>query len=56
MVAAMPARAVEASLEHIPEHRLGKPEEVARVVRFLVDENASFITGTVVNVNGGLYM
>jgi len=56
MVAAMPARAIETSIEHIPEHRLGKPEEVARVVRFLVDENASFITGTVVNVNGGLYM
>ena len=56
MVAAMPARAIEESIEHIPERRLGKPEEVARVVRFLVDENASFITGTVVNVNGGLYM
>ena len=56
MVSAMPARAVEASLENIPEHRLGRPEEVARAVRFLVDENAGFITGTVVNVNGGLYM
>ena len=56
MVSAMPARALEASLENIPEHRLGKPDEVARAVRFLVDENAGFITGTVVNVNGGLYM
>ena len=56
MVAAMPAPAIEASIGHVPEHRLGKPEEVARVVRFLVDENASFITGAVVDVNGGLYM
>ena len=56
MVAAMPQRAIEASIEHIPEHRLGRPEEVARVVRFLADENAEFITGAVVNVNGGLYM
>jgi acetoacetyl-CoA reductase len=56
MVAAMPERAIEAGVEKTPEHRLGKPEEVARVVRFLVDENAAFITGTVVNVNGGLYM
>ena len=56
MVAAMPARAIEAGVERTPEHRLGRPEEVARVVRFLVDENAAFITGTVVNVNGGIYM
>ncbi|HYK52376.1 MAG TPA: 3-oxoacyl-ACP reductase [Candidatus Eremiobacteraceae bacterium] len=56
MVAAMPAAAKEASLAHVPEHRLGKPEEIARVVRFLVDDNAGFITGTVVNANGGLYM
>jgi acetoacetyl-CoA reductase len=56
MVAAMPESAIEAGVERTPEHRLGKPEEVARVVRFLVDENAAFITGTVVNVNGGLYM
>ena len=56
MVAAMPAAAKEASIAHVPEHRLGKPDEVARVVRFLVDENAGFITGTVVDVNGGLYM
>ena len=56
MVAAMPAAAKEAGIAHVPEHRLGRPDEVARVVRFLVDENAGFITGTVVDVNGGLYM
>jgi acetoacetyl-CoA reductase len=56
MVAAMPARAIETGVEHTPEHRLGQPDEIARTVRFLVDENAGFITGAVLNVNGGLYM
>lgn len=56
LVAAMPSQAIEAGIDRTPEHRLGKPEEIARVVRFLVDENAGFITGAVVNVNGGLYM
>jgi acetoacetyl-CoA reductase len=56
MVAAMPAHAIEAGLEQTPEHRLGTPDEVARAVRFLADENAGFITGAVINVNGGLYM
>jgi NAD(P)-dependent dehydrogenase (short-subunit alcohol dehydrogenase family) len=56
MVAAMPAQAIEAGINHTPEHRLGEPEEVARAVRFLVDDKAGFITGTVINVNGGLYM
>ena len=56
MVAAMPVRAIESGVEHTPEHRLGRPEEIARAVRFLVDENAGFITGAVLNINGGLYM
>jgi acetoacetyl-CoA reductase len=56
MVAAMPAQALEAAIEKTPEHRLAEPDEVARAVRFLVDEKAGFITGTVIDVNGGLYM
>jgi len=39
----------------IPMGRFGKPEEVAEAVRFLASEKASYITGTVINVNGGLY-
>ena len=39
-----------------PMGRLGKPEEVARAVRFLAAPEASFITGEVISINGGLYM
>jgi 3-oxoacyl-[acyl-carrier protein] reductase len=38
----------------IPVGRLGKPQEVAAAVRFLVSDEAAFITGQTVNVNGGL--
>lgn len=39
----------------IPVGRFGKPEEVAALVRFLASEDASYITGEVININGGLY-
>lgn len=40
----------------IPMGRLGTCEEVADIVAFLVSDNASYITGTVIDVNGGWYM
>jgi 3-oxoacyl-[acyl-carrier protein] reductase len=39
----------------IPMHRFGKPEEVAAAVSFLVSKDAAYITGNVININGGLY-
>lgn len=40
----------------IPMERLGQPEDVAHAVLFLVSETSSYITGQVLNVNGGIYM
>jgi 3-oxoacyl-[acyl-carrier protein] reductase len=39
----------------IPMARVGQPEEVARVVKFLCSEDASYITGQVISVNGGMF-
>jgi len=43
-------------LAAIPLKRLGRPEDVAAAVRFLASEEAGYITGHVLNVNGGMYM
>ena len=40
----------------IPLGRLGKPDEIAEVVNFLASEQANYITGQTIHVNGGLYM
>lgn len=45
---------VEPMIAAIPMRRLGKPEEVAAVVRFLVSDAASYVTRQVISVNGGL--
>ncbi|HEY5425512.1 MAG TPA: beta-ketoacyl-ACP reductase [Candidatus Tumulicola sp.] len=56
MVESIPQAALDRVIEKIPQRRLGKPEEVARVVRFLLEDEASYITGAVYSVNGGLDM
>lgn len=56
MVGAIPPAVLEKIVEKIPQRRLGKPEEVARVVRFLLEDESSYITGAVYTVNGGLDM
>ncbi len=43
-------------LEHIPLKRFGKAEDIAAAVRFLASEEAGYITGHVLSVNGGMYM
>ncbi len=51
MIEKAPLREIKAM---IPMARIGKPEEVAKVVRFLCSEDASYITGQVISVNGGM--
>ena len=56
MVRAMPADVLEKIIARIPVGRLGKPEEIARAVLFLVADEAGFITGSTLSINGGQYM
>jgi NAD(P)-dependent dehydrogenase (short-subunit alcohol dehydrogenase family) len=56
MVSAIPEAALAKVIEKIPQRRLGKPDEVARVVRFLLEDDSSYITGAVYDINGGLDM
>ena len=46
----------EIMLKKIPIGNIGKPEDIANCVAFLTDEKASFITGSTVNINGGMLM
>jgi acetoacetyl-CoA reductase len=57
MTAAVPQDVIDkVILPHIPVRRLGESEEVARCVLFLVADDAGFITGSTLSVNGGQYM
>lgn len=56
MTDALPDKARDELVNLIPNGRLGTPEDVAYAVRFLVAEEASYITGQVLHVNGGMYM
>lgn len=56
MVAAVPPEVLEKLLEGVPVGRLGQASEIARAVAFLLDDDAGYITGSVISVNGGLDM
>jgi acetoacetyl-CoA reductase len=56
MVAAIPPEVLEKLLKGVPVGRLGQASEIARSVAFLVDDDAGYITGSVISVNGGLDM
>jgi NAD(P)-dependent dehydrogenase (short-subunit alcohol dehydrogenase family) len=56
MVAAIPPPVLEKIVEKIPQRRLGKPREVARVVCFLLEDESNYITGAEYAINGGLDM
>jgi 3-oxoacyl-[acyl-carrier protein] reductase len=56
MTQTLPEKAREALFRQIPLGRFGRPEDVAAGVRFLVSEEASYITGQVLQINGGLYI
>jgi acetoacetyl-CoA reductase len=56
MVAAVPADVLEKIVARIPVKRLGKAHEIARGVLFLVHDDAGFITGSTMSINGGQHM
>lgn len=56
MTEELPDATKASMLASVPMARLGQPEEVAGAVRFLVSNDASYITGETLHVNGGMYM
>ena len=56
MLATIPEKMMDSFRQKIPVGRIGRPEEIARVVAFLADDDSSYITGQIWAVNGGLDM
>jgi len=56
MTDALPQQAKDIALELIPLKRMGQPRDVAKVVAFLASDDATYITGQVISVDGGLHM
>jgi acetoacetyl-CoA reductase len=56
MVAAVPKPVLEKIIAGIPVGRLGHADEIARGVAFFVSENATFVTGSTMSINGGQHM
>jgi 3-oxoacyl-[acyl-carrier protein] reductase len=56
MTQKLPESVKQQLLEQIPLARLGTPQDIARAVKFLVSDDAAYITGQVLHVNGGMWM
>ncbi|UCH90361.1 MAG: 3-oxoacyl-[acyl-carrier-protein] reductase [Thermoplasmata archaeon] len=56
MVAGIPDKVKEKILKNIPLNRFGQPEEVAKAVVYLASPDAAYITGHILNINGGMYL
>jgi len=56
MVRAVPPNILEKIIARIPVGRLGRAEDIARAVLFLVDDQAEFVTGSTLSINGGQHM
>jgi 3-oxoacyl-[acyl-carrier protein] reductase len=56
MTKVLTEKVIESMLETIPLKRMGQPADVAAAVKFLVSDDAAYITGQVLGVNGGMYM
>lgn len=56
MTKGMPENVLQKIIEGVPVGRMGKPEEIARAVVFLAADEAAFITGETLSINGGQYM
>ncbi len=56
MTVSLPEEVKKAMLDRIPAKRMGQPQEIANVVAFLASEEAGYITGQTVHVNGGMLM
>ena len=55
MTAVLPEKAKAALMQQIPMGHIGKPEDVAAAIKFLASDDASYITGQVIHVNGGMF-
>ena len=56
MVTAIPEKVLDSIIASVPVKRLGSPEEIARLITFIADEQSGYITGADISINGGLHM
>ena len=56
MLGTIDQEGLEAALKLVPMRRYGKPEEIAAAMAFLASDDAAYITGQIIRVNGGMSM